>query len=79
MPDHDDDVLGAEDDRRKLDQEAPPDEGPPVAPMASTYRSVLVNSQEDADRIASDTSDSGDAPGDGLGRPQPPSESTGQG
>ena len=79
MPGHGDDALGADEDRRKLDQEAPPEEGPPVSPMASTYGSVLVSSEEEADRIASDETDRGDAPGDGLGRPQPPSQSTGQG
>ncbi len=78
MANHNDDVLGVEEDRRKLDQEAPPEEGPPVAQMATTYGSSLVDS-EHADRLASDTTDAGDAPGDGLGRPQPPSESTGQG
>ena len=79
MADHDDDILDSERDRRKLDQEAPPEEGPPVSQMATTYGSSLVESEEQADRLASDSTDDGDAPRDGLGRPRPPSASSGQG
>lgn len=74
-----DDTLGVEQDRRKLDQEAPPEEGPPVAPMGSTYGTQFVESEEQARQVASEPGDEGRAPEDGLGDPRPPGEHTGQG
>ena len=79
MEDHDDDVLGVREDRHKLDQEAPSVEGPPVSQLATTYGSSFIESEEQAERVASDTTDDGNSPPDGLGRPRPSSEATGQG
>lgn len=66
------DPLGAEHDRRKMDEDIPK-EGPPVAQMATTYGSSLVTSEEQAERIATDAGGHGEGTHDGLGRPQPPS------
>ena len=64
--------TGIDDDRRKLEGEAEEAEGPPVARMATTYGTAFADSEADARRLASDATDDGQAPDDGLGEAPPP-------
>ena len=67
------DPLGVEDEQRKLEHEVP-EEGPPVAQMATTHGTVFVTSEEQAEQLADDGTDRGDAPRQGAGRPEPPGD-----
>ena len=59
------DPLGVERDHAKADDDLPK-QGPPMAQMATTYGSSFVDSQEEADQLATEPSPSAGPPlGDG--------------
>jgi hypothetical protein len=72
------DPLGVEEDREKRRGEARDTAGPNVAQMATTYGSSFIGSEDEAEALASDETDSGVGSEDGLGTPRPIQEGQGR-